>query len=105
MAEKDIFGRYLPYRSPDITGYEDTVKQLVYGFANYVLNDKSDEEKRTLLNQVPNATGLIVVFVNDNKPEAMPRVDGRVIQPIIREVASEILATIPLPEQNTPEEL
>jgi len=95
-AQKDEFGRYLNYTSPTIEGYEEDVKSVVETWASAVLSTKTDSEKRTLIPQFKSALHLVVDFVMANLPEGVERVDGKVILPILEQVAKDKLAELPV---------
>lgn len=96
--QKDEFGRDLKYESPSIEGHETAVKNRVISFADYILANKTDEEKRQLLGIAMEGLHLAVDYVMSNLPTGVDRVDGKVIRPILKQVVQEKLAELPEPE-------
>ena len=99
-AVKDQFGRYPDYVVPDVSGQHDTIKAIINMFADAILTDKSDDEKRVLLADAPKANDIVTAFVMEHLPEGAERVDGKTVRPILMEVLAERVALLPEVEED-----
>ncbi len=97
QAEKDMFGRYAAYASPNASSIEPVVVGLLNAFADSVLNGKTAEEQRALLTDAPKANDLITAFVMDNLPDGIGSIDGKTVRPLLRVVIAERVALLPDP--------
>jgi hypothetical protein len=93
--KKDEFGKYLNYKSPNVHGFEEALKKIVYAFINNILSGKTDKEKRMLLPQYSQCIHLCVDHVMGNLPDGIDRVDGDIIKPILRQVCKEQIDLLP----------
>lgn len=91
MGQKDMFGRYLPYQSPSIEGYEENIKGIINTIADNILAQLSLEEALRNLNDYNAIQTFIVNAVNTtlNGMNLNVKVDGKNIAPILKGIIQE----------------
>lgn len=83
------------YVSPNIEGHESKVKSIV---VSYVESEMIEGKERLILSKLEKYLHLAVDYVMANLPTGVERVDGNVITPILKEVITEKLVSLPQPE-------
>ena len=83
------------YKSPSIEGHETATKNRV---VSYVESEMVEGQERLILSKIGNYLHLAVDYVMANLPNGVERVDGAVIDPILKEVIAEKLASLPVEE-------
>lgn len=83
------------YVSPIIEGHESKVKSIV---VSYVESEMIEGKERLILSKLEKYLHLAVDYVMANLPTGVERVDGNVITPILKEVITEKLVSLPQPE-------
>ena len=102
-AQKDIFGQYLPYQSPVITGYEEFLEALLNTMADGIISELGDEGFLSIIGRTDRQAVIqyCVGFVNMNIGGIeLERVDGNSIKSLVNKVLDEkILELTPEPEE------
>jgi hypothetical protein len=86
------------YEEANIEGKESEVKSIVSNFVDSQ-SGETDEEKRVNLPLVKKALHGAVDFVMANLPDGVNRVDGYVIEPILKEVVENRISNFSVDEE------